>query len=242
MKRPPTLQPPPRPALTLPPLDRRDDAEGRVRSEGRALFSSSASTVHFRKGETIYRPGDPADYVYNVATGVVKSYSVHGGQRLIHWFLFSGDLFGLTYGGRYTNFTQAITAVTVFRWPTAILRERLEASPTVHFRVIDKLCDDIRQAQRHAIIVRRRDATARLAMVLQFLEEMQALRNNPSHEIYLPMSRTELGEFAGLSLASVSRAFRRLVKAGVIGLRNQRHVKIENRAAFDAFLADDPER
>ena len=57
-------------------------------------------------------------------------------------------------------------------------------------------------------------------------------------EIYLPMDRSNIGEYIGMTLAAVSRAFRTLTTRGVIKLRDRGQVRIINRDAFDKIAGD----
>jgi CRP/FNR family transcriptional regulator len=75
-------------------------------------------------------------------------------------------------------------------------------------------------------------------MFLQLLEQIQAARGERSTEIYLPMSRSDIGEYVGMSLEAVSRAFRGLTTRGIIKSRDRRHLKIMDRSTFDK-IADD---
>jgi CRP/FNR family transcriptional regulator, anaerobic regulatory protein len=70
-------------------------------------------------------------------------------------------------------------------------------------------------------------------MFLQFLEQLQGARGEKTAEIYLPMSRSDIGEYIGTTLAAVSRAFRTLTARGIIKVRDRRHVKIVDRNTFD---------
>ena len=47
-------------------------------------------------------------------------------------------------------------------------------------------------------------------MFLKLLERLQAARGERTADIYLPMTRSDIGEYVGMSLEAVSRAFRRL--------------------------------
>jgi CRP/FNR family transcriptional regulator len=203
----------------------------------RARLAVIATIARFRKGEKIYAAGDPVDVIYNIISGVVKSYSTEAdGQRRVNGFLFADDLLGLSDDGRYANSAQAITPVTAYRLPLARLQRQLRQDTDLEFHVICKLCHELRQAQRHAFLATHKDAAVKLSMFLQFMEELQADRQEPINEIYLPMERTEIGEFVGLSLAAISRGFRKLATDGVIEVRNRRHVKVKDRDAFN-YLA-----
>lgn len=200
----------------------------------RARLAIIASIVRFRKGQEIYRAGAPVDAIYNIISGVVKSYSVdRDGSKRVNAFLFADDLFGLSEEGSYTNSAEAITAVTAYGLPTRKLWAHLHRDAELEFHVICKLCHELRQAQRHALLLARRDALVKVAMFLQLLEQLQTDRGEPTNEIYLPMDRTEVGEYVGMSLAAVSRAFRTLADNGITEARDRRHIKIKNRAAFD---------
>lgn len=196
-----------------------------------------ASIVRFKKGEDIYRAGDRADAIFNIISGVVKSYSGNGGGRIVA-FLFANDLFGLSDEGVYANAAQALTSVTAYRLPVSALRTRLSKDALLEYHVICKLCEELRQAQRHAFLLGERRADARIATFLQMLEHLQAAKGDPASEIYVPMDRSDIGEYVGLSLAAVSRTFGSLVRRNVIKFRDRRHVNITDRIAFDKILAN----
>ena len=216
----------------------KDGVRQLLSDDERARLAVIASVVRFAKGESIYRAGEPADAIYNIISGVVKAFSTGAdGREHIHAFLFGDDLLGLSDDGRYFNSAEAVTPVTAYQLPTAKLQSHLRKDAGLEFHVICKLCQELRQAQRHAFLVAKRDAVSKLAMFLQLLEDLQAGRGEPTNEIHLPMDRTEIAEFVGMSLAAVSRSFKKLTAIGVIELRNRQHVKVKNRAAFDG-LAD----
>jgi CRP/FNR family transcriptional regulator len=203
--------------------------------EERAQLAVIATIVRFKKGQKVYAAGDPIESIYNIISGVVKSYTTEpDNRRRINGFLFAGDLLGLSDDGHYANSAQAITPVTAYRLPLARLQRQLRKDSDLEFHVICKLCHELRQAQRHAFLLTHKDAAVKLAMFLQFMEQLQADRGEPNNEIHLPMARTEIGEFVGLSLAAVSRGFRRLTTDGV-ELRNRHHVKVRDREAFNCL-------
>ena len=123
-------------------------------------------------------------------------------------FLFADDMFGLSEEGRYTNSTEALTPLAVYRFPVSVLRSRLAKDADLEFHLICKLIHELRETQRHAFLLARRRALSRVAMFLQLLENLQVARGERTAEIYLPMNRSDIGEYLGMSLEAVSRAFR----------------------------------
>jgi CRP/FNR family transcriptional regulator len=74
-------------------------------------------------------------------------------------------------------------------------------------------------------------------MLLELQEHLQLARGEPPLEIYLPMDRSSIAAYLGLTLAALSRAFRTLVSKQIIPSRNRHHIKILDRNAFNR-LAD----
>jgi CRP-like cAMP-binding protein len=207
--------------------------------EVHARLAVLASIVRLNKGEEIYREGQPADAVFNIITGVVKAYkTAPDGSEHITTFLFPDDMFGLSEEGKYTNSTKALTPLALYRFPVPALRSRLAKDADLEFHVICKLLHELRETQRHAFLLGRRRALSKVAMFLQLLENLQAARGERTAEIYLPMNRSDIGEYVGMSLEAVSRAFRGLTARGIIKSRDRQHLKIADRSTFDKIAAD----
>ncbi|MEJ2435522.1 MAG: helix-turn-helix domain-containing protein, partial [Pseudolabrys sp.] len=112
------------------------------------------------------------------------------------------------------------------------LRRQLSKDAALDFHLIAKLSHALREAQRHALLLAQRHASSKLAIFLQLQEHVQST-NGPLPEIYLPMDRSDIADYVGMSLAAVSRGFRDLAAQRVIRLRDRRHVKIIDRKAFE---------
>jgi len=207
----------------------------------RARLAVMSSIARFKKGEIIYREGDSADAVFNLNSGVVTAYKkAPNGREHVVVFLLADDLFGLSAEGLYTNSTRALTAVTAYRLPVTGLRSRLTKDSELEFHIICKLCQELRQAQRHAFLLSQRSAVTKLAMFLQLFEQLQIAKGAPGADIHLPMDRSDISEYIGITLAAVSRAFRALTTRGIIRVRNRHHVRIVDRSGFEKIAGDPP--
>jgi CRP/FNR family transcriptional regulator len=207
--------------------------------EERAQLAAISAVVRFRRGEKIYEEGNRADFVFNIINGVVNSYKIlPGGGEYIVGFLFPDDVIGLAEEGRYVNSAEAVTAVTGYRVPTTVLQTRLLRDPSLEFHIICKLCHELREAQRHAFLLSTHRALAKLARFLLMLDTNRAARGETTEEVYLPMSRSDIGRYIGMSPEAVSRSFRNLASQGVIGIRNRRYVKIINRAQLERVASE----
>ena len=227
--------------LTVDPWVRGDRPKGQMHQvlsdEERAKLATIASVVRFKKGAEIYRNGQQARALFNIISGVVKVYMGDGSTDHIAAFLFPGDLFGLSEEGNYTNSVEAVTPVTAYQLPTSALRGRLSKDAILEYHLICKLCQDLRYSQRHAFLVAQRHADWKIAMFLQMLEQLQVARGEDTSEIRIPMDRSDIGEYVGMSLSAVSRSFASLASRGIIKSKNRHYLKIADRDAFEKIVA-----
>lgn len=208
-------------------------------AEERARLAALSSIVRLNKGEEIYREGQHNDAVFNIITGVVKAYKTAPDRsKHVTAFLFSDDMFGLSEEGKYTNSTEALTPLALYRFPMSALRSRLAKDADLEFHVICKLLHELRETQRHAFLLARKRALSKVAMFLQLLETLQVARGERTAEIYLPMKRSDIGEYLGMSPEAVSRAFRVLTTRGIINSRDRHHLRIADRSTFDKVAGD----
>ena len=187
----------------------------------------------------IYREGSPSHWVFVVAEGAVKCFrELPSGKRMVGAFLFPRDLFGLAENGRYINCAQAITRVVLYRLPIKELRVLLKHDADLQFQFLSKVTHELRQAQRRAILLNRRDAAGRLAMFIQGMSGEPAEGTAPGHdEVMLPMSRSDIAGFLGLSLESVSRASAELERRGMVKFTGRHAVRIVDQPRFSKLVA-----
>lgn len=226
--------------LSVDPWVPGKSAKGRMHQllsdEERAQLATIASLVRFRKGAEIYASGEQASAMFNIISGVVKVYSGDDPNH-IATFLFQGDLFGLSEEGIYTNSAKAVTPVTAYQLPVSALRSRLSKDAALEYHMICKLSQGLRHSQRHAFLVAQRYAESKITTFLQMLEQLQAARGEDTGEIHVPMDRSDIGEYVGMSLAAVSRTFASLISRGILKSGDRRHVRVADRRAFEAIVA-----
>src|ERR1700760_4863634 len=74
----------------------------------------SLSEFTYKKGTEIYGENEPAEYVYQIRTGAVRSYKLlSDGRRQIGAFHLVGDVFGLENGSEHRFTAEAIVDTTV---------------------------------------------------------------------------------------------------------------------------------
>jgi CRP-like cAMP-binding protein len=213
------------------------DSGSPLGAEDRAMLGMLATIERFRKGDIIYKARTKAEFVFNVISGTVKScVRQDNGATHLTGFMFPNDLFGLTEGGNYTHTTKAVTAVTVYKIPSSAIDAQLRRNASLNFHVICKLSQELREARRHALLLSRHRAVERICLFLRMLETVQKNHRAPCGEIFLPMSRSDIGAYVGISPEAVSRCLRELAGRRVISFRDRRRVQIADRRLLDAII------
>jgi CRP/FNR family transcriptional regulator, nitrogen fixation regulation protein len=185
-----------------------------------------ASEFSYRKDEEIYGEDEPAEYVYQIIRGAVRTYKLLcDGRRQIGTFLLPGDVFGLQSDNNHRLAAEAIIDTTV----RLVKRSSLEQAAGVDVRVARKLwsmtAGELRHAEDHMLLLGRKSAMERVA---NFLLEMDR-RLAVAGMMALPMCRRDIGDYLGLTLETVSRALSQLHGEGVLGFSGARQIVLRNR-------------
>jgi CRP-like cAMP-binding protein len=202
----------------------------------RTQIANIATPFHLPPRKMLYREGSTAQSVFIVAKGVVKTFrDLPSGKRRVMAFLYADDVFGLAQNGHYVNSVETITPVTCYRMRVAALTDllRRDAELAVHF--LCKVTHEWRRSLRHATILSRRDAVGRLTMFLRMLEQDAHLHRDS--RIAIPMSRSDIGNYLGLSLESVSRALSRLERSRIVVFDGRHQVRVLDRPRFERIAA-----
>ncbi|MGH9253797.1 MAG: Crp/Fnr family transcriptional regulator [Vicinamibacterales bacterium] len=203
----------------------------------RRQLAAIATRMRVPARTILYREDSPLSWIFFNSEGVVKAFrELPSGKRSIAAFLFQGDIFGLAENGLYVNTTQAVTPVTVYRIPSDLLTDVLRRDPELEFHFLTKVTHELRKAQHRAIVLGRRDAAGRLATFLTMLEK-GLLHKTGATSIPVPMSRTDIANYLGLSLEAVSRAARQLTREGIVEFEGRHIAHVVNRARFDTLVA-----
>jgi CRP-like cAMP-binding protein len=78
-----------------------------------------------------------------------------------------------------------------------------------------------------------------VAIFIQMLEQFQAARGESARELNLPMSRSDIADYVGMSLESVSRSFRTLKSRRIVDFSSRRQARILDRHQLETLTARD---
>src|ERR1700757_5264323 len=185
-----------------------------------------ATEFSYRKDEEIYGEDEPAEYVYQVIQGAVRTYKLlSDGRRQIGAFHLPGDVFGLESATSHRLAAEAIVYTTV----RLVKRRSLDQAAGTDVKVAQKLwtmtAGDLRHAEDHMLLLGRKSAMERVANFLLEMDRRLAIAGLMA----LPMCRRDIGDYLGLTLETVSRALLQLHSPGILGFSGARQIVLRNR-------------
>ena len=197
-------------------------------TEKSGAFELMGAPMTFNRNAEIYGEDEPAEYLYKLVSGAVRTYKVLAdGRRQIGAFYLAGDVFGLESGNQHAFSAEAIGEARVL----VVKRSALESGASRDGAIAQQLwtitAGELRRAQEHLLTLIK---TAE-ERVVGFLLEM-AGRMSAGNQIELPMSRQDIADYLGLTIETVSRTMTHLESAAAIELPSSRRVVLRNRATL----------
>jgi CRP/FNR family transcriptional regulator, nitrogen fixation regulation protein len=184
--------------------------------------------MSFVRNEEIYGENEPADYLYKVICGTVRTYKVlSDGRRQIGAFYLPGDMFGLETGEEHAFSAEAISDARVLVIKRSAVMGLAERDNGVARQLWALTGRELRRVQDHIMLLVK---TAQ-ERVVSFLLEMAA-RAPVGNAVELPMSRQDIADYLGLTIETVSRTLTHLESTAAIELPSSRHIVLRNRAAL----------
>lgn len=178
-----------------------------------------------QSGEHIYLQNQPFTSLYAVLSGSIKTYTSHedGWTRITGCHL-SGEIFGYSGidDGYYRSSAKALEESLVCEIPFSDLENLCRKIPDLQSRLFHlmsrRLVEDDELA---AQFLHKRPARKRIAAFLLGLSTRAARRGEPTTKMRLPMSRTDIGNYLGITLETVCRELARLEKQEIISLKKR---------------------
>src|SRR3954467_6390406 len=132
----------------------RSTSLGDIGIESDSNTKVSLSEFTYKKGSEIYGEKEPAEYVYRVKAGAVRSYKLlSDGRRQIGAFHLAGDIFGLENGGEHRFTTEAIVDTKV----RLIKRHSLELvaanDAVVSQNLLSMTTSNLQHAENHMLLL-----------------------------------------------------------------------------------------
>lgn len=182
-------------------------------------------------GKTLFSEGDAAENVYEVVQGTLRLYKLLAdGRRQITGFISAGHLLGLAHQDCYLYTAEAITEVTLCRYPRARFVRMIDEVPGFARRLLAVTSTELCAAQDQMLLLGRKSAMEKLA---SFILMMADRRGNGQSGVRIPMTRGDIADYLGLTIETVSRTLTKLKRDGVIGLPSANCLELNDRERLE---------
>jgi CRP/FNR family nitrogen fixation transcriptional regulator len=197
------------------------------------IIELMGSVMPFARNAEIYGENEPADYLYKVISGTVRTYKILvDGRRQIGAFHLPGDVFGLETGTEHTSSAEAITDCKIAMVKRSALTALAARDNEVARQMWAITGRELERAQAHLLLL----VKSAQERVVTFLLEM-AERLAGGNAVELAMSRQDIADYLGLTIETVSRTLTQLEKLAAIEVSTSRRILLRNQSALSRLNA-----
>jgi CRP/FNR family transcriptional regulator, nitrogen fixation regulation protein len=186
------------------------------------------AAMSYPRNAEIFGENEPADYLYKVISGAVRTYKIlSDGRRQIGAFYLPGDVFGLEFADEHSLAAEAITDAKVLVIKRSALAALADRDAGAARELYALTARELRRVQARILLLVK-SAQERVASFLLEMAERAAADN----AIDLPMSRQDIADYLGLTIETVSRTLTALETAAAIDVPSSRRIVLRNRGAL----------
>jgi len=194
-----------------------------------ASLEAILTQQRYAPSQTLFYEGDPAQYVFNLTAGTLRlSKLLSDGRRQITGFLRTGDFLGFARDDAYTYTAEAVTQVEVCRFAITEFEALFQHFPQLEHRLLARASNELAEAQDQMLLLGRKSPTEKLASFLLRQMSKAEKMGEPSSPVRLPMGRSDIADYLGLTIETVSRSFTKLRKDGVLELPDPNTVVVRD--------------
>ncbi|MGO8953781.1 MAG: Crp/Fnr family transcriptional regulator [Rhodomicrobium sp.] len=178
----------------------------------------------------IFRDGDEATSFATILSGVVKLIkTTAGGEQHIIGLMYAPEFLGHPFSKNHRFSSAAATEVELCTFPRASFSKLLTEFPAMERWLFEFTARELDICRDWTLMLGRKSSYERVACLLLMIARRARYTGcAPLPDNYaqfeLPLTRSELADYLGLTLETVSRKISRLKSKGLIELRGTREV------------------
>ncbi len=205
---------------------------GALNPEQLVYLSKHTSKHVFASEQELVAAGEDIHRYSNILSGVVKlTKMMSDGRQQIVGLQFAPDFLGRPFRRQSDVVAEAATDVRVCSFPRAVLEELTRQSPEMEHRLHEQTLKELDEAREWMLTLGRKSANEKVASFLLLI----AMHHDPEAHLPhaeirfdLPLKRSDIADFLGLTIETVSRQLTKLRKAGLIQIENTRTVIVRD--------------
>ncbi len=195
------------------------------------LLTGFGTRMAVKRGQEIFGEGNTADSCYRVVEGSVRLVKLMAdGRRQVCEFLKADDLLGFETDDEHFFSAEAVSDCLLVRYPRRAV-ETLLAEDKGFARHVRKItARNMQDAYQRMVMLCHKPAHARIAW---FLLDTADRAQSDKGAIHLPMTRTDIANYLGMAIETVSRALGQFKATGAIAQKSLNRIQILDRDALE---------
>jgi CRP/FNR family nitrogen fixation transcriptional regulator len=210
--------------------------EGYVPARPLELLAGIGTRITIKRGQEIFAEGADAESCYRLVEGSARLVKLMtDGRRQVCEFLKAGDLLGFETGEEHYFSAEAVTDCTLVRYPLRAVETLLSEDKSFARHVRQITARGLQDAYQRMVLLCHKSAQERIAW---FLLDLESRTDTDSGSIHLPMTRTDIANYLGMAIETVSRVLGQFKQSGAIAQKSLNRIQVLNRHALEAVRGD----
>lgn len=181
-------------------------------------------------GRVIFSEGDDAGTYFSITSGIVKLVkALADGRQHIIGLVHQPNFIGQMMNRQHTYSAETVTKVELCIYPRTAFDAFRKSHISLDRKIFEITVRELDVCRDWILLLGRKSAYERVAGFLLMMagQILQAPSLEPNTVYFeLPLTRTEIADYLGLTLETVSRQFSRLKRAHLIALPSSRDIEI----------------
>lgn len=180
------------------------------------------------KGQHLIQAGDNFTGVFAVRSGSIKAYTISvDGLEQITGFYLPGEIIGFDAisSGTYPGFAKSLETSSVCEIPFDRLEQLASEIPGLQRQIFRTMSSEIVKDQELMLQLNKKSAEQRFGSFLINLSFRFGRRGLSSNQFRLPMARSDISNYLGLAVETISRLIAQLQDEGLVAIE-KREVEI----------------
>jgi CRP/FNR family transcriptional regulator len=191
-------------------------------------FKKLGRTLNLAPGQALFHEGERATRVFTLTWGALKLYKLLAdGRRQVTGFMHPGDFLGISVDDEHAFSAEALEESQLCCFPRDRFDDFVDRHSPMERDLYRKAAHELAAARQQMVLLGRKTATERLA---SFLLDLADRTGSP---VRLPMSRSDIADYLGLTKETVSREMSALRGERVIRLQALAIVEIVDREVLE---------
>lgn len=201
-------------------------------------------------GETIFSDKEKDNFFAIIVDGIVKlTKSLPDGRKQIVGLLFATDIFAREYEDRGLYFAVAATDLELCYFSKEDFEASLSMFPTLQYNMIQKALKQLDLTRDWMLLLGKKTATEKVASFLIMIEQQdgqvgnfELTPNGAKQGFQLPLTRSDIADFLGVTVETVSRQITKLKTEDIISVTDKRNICVLDADRLEqAAGAKDPD-